>query len=80
MGDESRALEVVKRYLECVGADVDRAEEIHNDDAVLEFSLVRRAVRGPSNLHRVAPAVSRRYGQGPLRAAARHCSPGSCRR
>lgn len=37
MGDESRVLEVVKRYFEYVGADVDRAEEIHNDDAVLEF-------------------------------------------
>ena len=36
MGDESRVLEV-KRYFEYVVADVDRAEEIHNDDAVLEF-------------------------------------------
>jgi ketosteroid isomerase-like protein len=37
MADESRVLEVVKRYFEYVGADVDRAEEIYHDDAVLEF-------------------------------------------
>ena len=38
MADESRVLEVVKRYFEYVGADVDRAEEIYHEDAVLEFS------------------------------------------
>jgi ketosteroid isomerase-like protein len=37
MADESKVLEVVKRYFEYVGADVDRAEEIYHDDAVLEF-------------------------------------------
>ncbi len=37
MADESRVLEVVERYFEYVGADVDRAEEIDDDDAVLEF-------------------------------------------
>ncbi len=37
MADESRVLEVVKRYLEFVGADVERADEIYHEDAVLEF-------------------------------------------
>jgi ketosteroid isomerase-like protein len=37
MADESRVLEVVKRYFEFVGADVERADEIYHDDAVLEF-------------------------------------------
>jgi hypothetical protein len=37
MADESRVLEVVKRYFEYVGADVERAEEIYHEDAVLEF-------------------------------------------
>jgi ketosteroid isomerase-like protein len=37
MAAESRVLEIVKRYFEYVGADVERAEEIYHDDAVLEF-------------------------------------------
>ncbi len=37
MADESRVLEVVQRYFEFAGADVERAEEIYHDDAVLEF-------------------------------------------
>jgi ketosteroid isomerase-like protein len=37
MADESRVLEVVKRYFEFVGADVERADEIYHEDAVLEF-------------------------------------------
>lgn len=37
MADESRVLEIVRRYFEHVGADVDYAEEIYHDDAVLEF-------------------------------------------
>jgi ketosteroid isomerase-like protein len=37
MADESRVLEVVNRYFAYVGADVDRAEEIYHEDAVLEF-------------------------------------------
>jgi ketosteroid isomerase-like protein len=37
MADVSRVLEVVKHYFEFVGADVERAEEIYHDDAVLEF-------------------------------------------
>ena len=37
MADESRVLEIVRRYFEFAGADVERAEEIYHDDAVLEF-------------------------------------------
>ena len=37
MADEARVLETVRRYFEFVGADVERAEEIYHDDAVLEF-------------------------------------------
>jgi ketosteroid isomerase-like protein len=37
MANESRVLETVRRYFEFVGADVERAEEIYHDDAVLEF-------------------------------------------
>ena len=37
MADESKVLETVRRYFEFVGADVERAEEIYHDDAILEF-------------------------------------------
>ena len=37
MADQSAVLGVVRRYWEYAGADVDRAEEIYHDDAVLEF-------------------------------------------
>jgi SnoaL-like domain len=37
MADQSARLEVVRRYWEYAGADVDRADEIYHDDAVLEF-------------------------------------------
>lgn len=37
MADESRVLEIVRRYFEFAGADVERAEEIYHEDAVLEF-------------------------------------------
>lgn len=37
MADEARVLETVRRYFEFVGADVERAEEIYHEDAVLEF-------------------------------------------
>ena len=37
MADESRVHEIVKRYFEYVGADVERANEIYHEDAVLEF-------------------------------------------
>ena len=37
MPDQSARLEVVRRYWEYAGADVDRAHEIYHEDAVLEF-------------------------------------------
>jgi ketosteroid isomerase-like protein len=37
MADETRVHEIVKRYFEFAGADVERADEIYHDDAVLEF-------------------------------------------
>ena len=37
MADESRVLQIVRRYFEHVGADIDHAQEIYHDDAVLEF-------------------------------------------
>jgi hypothetical protein len=37
MSDQSVVLDKVRRYWEYAGADVDRAEEIYHDDAVLEF-------------------------------------------
>src|SRR5215212_3543372 len=46
MADESRVLEVVKRYFAYVGADVDRAEEIYHEDAVLEFPQSRERFEG----------------------------------
>jgi len=37
MADESRVRETVRRYFEHIGADIDYADEIYHDDAVLEF-------------------------------------------
>jgi SnoaL-like domain len=37
MSEGSARLEVVRRYWEYAGADVDRADEIYHEDAVLEF-------------------------------------------
>ena len=37
MPDPSVVLGKVRRYLEYPGADVDRAQELYHDDAVLEF-------------------------------------------
>ena len=37
MPDQSVLLEMVRRYFEYAGADVDRAHELYHDDAVLEF-------------------------------------------
>lgn len=37
MADEATVRAIVKRYFEYVGADVDRADEIYHEDAVLEF-------------------------------------------
>jgi SnoaL-like domain len=37
MVDQAVILETVRRYFEYIGADVDRAEEIYHQGAVLEF-------------------------------------------
>ena len=37
MADQATVRRVVDRYFEYTGADVDRAEELYHDDAVLEF-------------------------------------------
>jgi hypothetical protein len=37
MSDEQARIDMVRRYWEDAGADVDRAQEIYHDDAVLEF-------------------------------------------
>ncbi len=37
MADEARVLDIVRRYFEFAGADVERADEIYHEDAVLEF-------------------------------------------
>jgi len=37
MADESTVLDTVRRYFEFVGADIEHAEEIYHDDAILEF-------------------------------------------
>ena len=37
MADESRVRKIIERYFEHVGGDIDHADEIFHDDAVLEF-------------------------------------------
>ena len=37
MADEAHIREMLDRYFEYTGADVDRAEEFYHEDAVLEF-------------------------------------------
>ena len=37
MADEATIRRLLERYFEFVGADVERAEELYHDDAVLEF-------------------------------------------
>jgi hypothetical protein len=43
MPDQSVLLEMVRRYFEYAGADVDRAHELYHDDAVPEFPQSRSA-------------------------------------
>ena len=50
MADESRVLEIVRRYFEHVGADIDHAQEIYHDDAVLEFPQSGERFVGVANL------------------------------
>ena len=49
MLDASVRLEVVRRYWEYAGADVDRAHEIYHDDAVLEFPQSGERFDGVAN-------------------------------
>jgi SnoaL-like domain len=49
MADQAARLEVVRRYLEYAGADVDRAGEIYHDDAVLEFPQSGERFEGVAN-------------------------------
>jgi ketosteroid isomerase-like protein len=49
MADESRVHKIVKRYFEYVGADVERADEIYHDDAVLEFPQSGERFEGVAN-------------------------------
>ena len=37
MADEATIRRLLERYFEFVGADVERAEELYHEDAVLEF-------------------------------------------
>ena len=49
MSDQPARLEVVRRYWEYAGADVDRAREIYHDDAVLEFPQSGERFEGVDN-------------------------------
>ena len=49
MADQAARLEVVQRYFEYAGADVDRAAEIYHDDAVLEFPQSGERFEGVAN-------------------------------
>ena len=49
MPDQSARLEVVRRYWEYAGADVDRAPELYHDDAVLEFPQSGERFEGVNN-------------------------------
>jgi SnoaL-like domain len=49
MADQAARLEVVQRYFEYAGADVDRATEIYHDDAVLEFPQSGERFEGVAN-------------------------------
>lgn len=49
MLDGPARLEVVRRYWEYPGADVDRAHEIYHDDAVLEFPQSGERFEGVAN-------------------------------
>ena len=46
MADQAARLEVVRRYFEYAGADVDRGGEIYHDDAVLELPQSGEHVEG----------------------------------
>jgi hypothetical protein len=47
--DQAVVLELVRRYFEYAGADVDRADAIYHDDAVLEFPQSGERFEGVAN-------------------------------
>jgi len=49
MPDHSVLLDQVRRYFEHAGADVDRADELYHDDAVLEFPQSGERFEGVTN-------------------------------
>ena len=49
MPDQSVVLDQVRRYWEYPGADVDRAQELYHDDAVLEFPQSGERFEGVTN-------------------------------
>jgi hypothetical protein len=49
MADRSVVLDLVRRYFEYPGADVDRAQEFYHDDAVLEFPQSGERFEGVAN-------------------------------
>ena len=49
MPDQSVVLDQVRRYWEYPGADVDRADELYHDDAVLEFPQSGERFEGVAN-------------------------------
>ena len=59
MADQAARLELVRRYWEHPGADVERAAEIYHHDAVLEFPQSGERFEGVSNFRewrRIYPA------------------------
>ena len=49
MADQSVVLDLVRRFWEYPGADVDRANELYHDDAVLEFPQSGERFDGVTN-------------------------------
>ena len=49
MAEQSVVRNLVRRYFEYPGADVDRAEEFYHDDAVLEFPQSGERFEGRAN-------------------------------
>ena len=61
MPDRSVTLDQVRRYFEYSGADVDRAQELYHDDAVLEFPHRASA----SKARPTSPSGAAMYGGPP---------------
>ncbi len=59
MADESTVLETVRRYFEFVGADIEHAEEIYHDDAILEFPQSGERFEGVATFTECADSIQR---------------------